>query len=150
MAIRTTFIVGFPGETEEDVDDLANFISEGHFLNVGVFTYSPEEGTPSYDLDGHIKESVKKKRRDKVMKAQQKVLQKTLKNYIGQSLKVLVEGEHEDTELLLTGRAEFQAPEVDGTIIINDKPEDLVVNIGEFYTVEITEVAGYDLVGRIV
>lgn len=150
IAIRTTFIVGFPGETEEDVDDLIQFIEEGHFMNVGVFIYSPEEGTPSHEMTNQIPDSVKKKRRDRVMKSQQKVIMGKLNGMIGKTLSVLIEGSHEDTDLLLTGRAQFQAPEVDGIVIINDKPEDLKVDIGSFYEVEITEVAGYDLVGKVI
>jgi ribosomal protein S12 methylthiotransferase len=149
--MRTTFIVGFPGETEEDVQDLEDFIREGHFSSVGIFTYSPEQGTPSFDLPGHIDEKEKKARRDRLMRAQQEVVGERLAGFLGKTIDVLVEGVHEDTDLLLTGRARFQAPEVDGTVIINDLAEGLEgVAPGEIRQVEITEIAGYDLVGKVI
>lgn len=148
--MRTTFIVGFPGETEADIADLEQFISEGHFSSVGVFAYSPEPGTPSHDMAAQIAEEEKQQRRERLMLAQQAVNEKRLQGLVGTTLRVLVEGAHEETELLLTGRAEFQAPDVDGTVIINDSDCDLAaVQPGEFVQVEITEVAGYDLVGKI-
>ncbi len=152
--LRTTFIVGFPGESEADIADLEDFIREGHFTNVGIFTYSREEGTPSYDMPNQVTEEEKNARRERLMLAQQQVVAQKLKGFVGKTLKVLVEGTHQDTDLLLTGRTEFQAPEVDGVVIINDilgGEEQLgAVKVGEFYQVEITEVAGYDLVGRII
>lgn len=150
IKIRTTFIVGFPGETEDDVEDLSNFLREGNFSSVGIFTYSKEEGTPSYMLEGHIPELEKERRRNYLMEVQQEVVAKQLENYLGKSLQVLLEGTHEDTDLLWVGRAEFQAPEVDGQIIINDLSDSSAqLKKGDFVTVQITEVAGYDLVGRI-
>ena len=155
IKLRTTFIVGFPGESEQDVQDLINFVAEGHFSSVGVFTYSKEEGTPSFDLPNHISEKEKNSRRERVMLAQQKVLEKRLQEYVGQTLEVLVEGRHEDTDLLLTGRTYFQAPEVDGSIIINDiEGVDIETleeeqYLGKILPVKITEVNGYDLVGKL-
>jgi ribosomal protein S12 methylthiotransferase len=151
IAIRTTFIVGFPGETEKDVDDLESFIKEGHFTNLGVFTYSPEPGTPSHDMPGQIPQKIKEARRARLMLAQKEVVTKKLDSFVGKNLEVLVEGTHEDTDLLLSGRTRFQAPEIDGTIIINEFAEGISgVKPGEIGTVEITEVAGYDLVGTMV
>ena len=150
IVMRTTFIVGFPGETEKDVDELEAFIREGHFLNVGIFTYSPEEGTPSHDMKGHLSQQEKDARRERLMLAQQEVAGRSLSGYLGKRLPVLVEGAHEDTDLLLSGRAEFQAPEVDGVVIINDiEGEDSSIPIGTIREVEITEVSGYDLVGTV-
>ncbi len=123
IAIRTTFIVGFPGETEEDVQELESFVREGHFSSVGVFTYSLESGTPSFDMDCQVSEKEKASRRERIMQAQQEVVAKRLSGYIGQSIQVLMEGAHEDTDYLLVGRARFQAPEVDGTVIVNDFSE---------------------------
>ena len=151
IQIRTTFIVGFPGETKEDVADLASFVAEGHFSNVGVFTYSPEKESESFSFEAHIPKKEKDSRCRTVMAAQQKVVFEANQKYIGMRIPVLVEGVHEETDMLLVGRASFQAPEVDGTVIINDSDfaiED--TKIGEIVTVEITEVAGYDLVGRII
>lgn len=146
ISLRTTFIVGFPGETEKDIEDLEDFVREGHFTHVGVFTYSKEEGTPSFELDGHISEKVKKERRERIMSAQQEVVGDRNEDSVGETLEVLIEGTHPDTDLLYTGRSRFQAPEVDGCVIINDS--DGPINVGEIATVMITEVAGYDLVGK--
>jgi len=149
IKIRTTFIVGFPGETVDDVEDLAQFLREGHFSNVGIFTYSKEEGTPSYELSGHISEEEKQRRRDYLMGIQQEVVAKELESYIGKVITVLVEGTHEETELLWVGRAEFQAPEVDGQVIINDIEGDpLNLEKGAMISVQITEISGYDLIGK--
>jgi ribosomal protein S12 methylthiotransferase len=152
LALRTTFIVGFPGETEENIAELEKLVREEHFSSVGVFTYSRESGTPSHDYDGQVPERVKEERRKLLMAAQQEVVAKRLEQQLGKRFSVLLEGTHHDTDLLLTGRTRWQAPEVDGTVIINDI-EPLggrSVQAGDLVTVEITEVAGYDLVGAAV
>ena len=151
IQIRTTFIVGFPGETKADVDDLASFISTGVFSNVGVFCYSPEKEAESFSFTGHVSKREKEHRRSVVMSAQQEVAFTANQKLIGQSIPVLVEGAHEDTDLLLVGRAPFQAPEVDGTVIINDSEIDMSeFSVGSLVQVKVTEVAGYDLVGSVV
>jgi ribosomal protein S12 methylthiotransferase len=151
IKLRTTFIVGFPGETEADIAELEKFVSEGHFESVGVFTYSPEQGTAAYDMKDQISEKEKRARRDRVMLAQQKVRISRNQEYIGQELEVLVEGPHEETDMLLSGRTRFQAPEVDGSILINDVEEHVgEVTAGHIGRVRITEVSGYDLVGTLV
>lgn len=149
--LRTTFIVGFPGETEEDVRDLEDFVREGHFTNVGVFTYSPEEGTNAFGLTDQIDEKEKTSRRARVMKAQQDALATRLQGFIGTEVPVLVEGAHEDSDLILSARSYFQAPEVDGQIILNDVEglELSEVSTGYLGRARITEVAGYDLVGTL-
>lgn len=147
MAIRTTFIVGFPGETEEDVRDLEQFVGEGHFMNVGVFTYSREAGTPSFGYEGQIAEEEKAERRERVMLAQQRALEKTLASFVGQTLEVLVEGVHPESDQLLVSRSRFQAPEVDGTVIINRVKGKNIPESGTLGRVEVTQVAGYDLIG---
>lgn len=148
IAIRTTFIVGFPGETEADIDDLEDFIRAGHFSSVGIFTYSAEEGTPAAEMQEQVSEEEKQNRKSRLMLAQQEVLEEKLKDYLGKTLKVILEGTHSDTDMLLTARAEFQAVEVDSCILINDSEIDSeLLKNGEFYQVEITEIAGYDLVG---
>lgn len=151
LAIRTTLIVGFPGETEADIADLESFVSEGHFTNLGVFTYSREEGTPSHDLPGQVPEKQKKERRDRVMKAQQRVVAARNETGVGKIVRALVDGPHPETELLFQARTEQQAPEVDGAILINDIDESVgKLQSGDFVSIEITEVAGYDLIGRVV
>lgn len=155
IALRTTFIVGFPGETEDDIEQLEKLVADGFFSAVGVFTYSPEEGTPSADMPGQVPEKVKEERRKRIMLAQQRVVERRLGAMIGSRVEVLVEGAHEDTDLLLTARSRQQAPDVDGTVIINDiasasdgaQLSQDAVPVGSIGTVEITEVAGYDLVG---
>jgi ribosomal protein S12 methylthiotransferase len=151
VKLRTTFIVGFPGETEADVKQLEEFVAEGHFESVGVFTYSPEQGTAAYEMEDQISEKEKRVRRDRIMLAQQKVRIAKNEEYIGQELEVLVEGPHEETDMLLSGRTRFQAPEVDGSVLINDVVEGLgEIKAGHIGRVKITEVSGYDLVGTLV
>ncbi|RMG42949.1 MAG: 30S ribosomal protein S12 methylthiotransferase RimO [Candidatus Dadabacteria bacterium] len=148
--LRTTFIVGFPGESETDIDELEKFVLEGHFGSVGVFTYSAEEGTPAALMPGQIPEQEKQQRRERIMLAQQKVNEKRLAEMLGTDIEVLIEGVHPETDLLLSGRSRFQAPEVDGTIIINDLAEEIEnVSAGTIGTVEITDLAGYDLIGTL-
>jgi ribosomal protein S12 methylthiotransferase len=148
IAIRSTFIVGFPGETEKDVEDLVSFIHQSKFHSVGVFTYSPEPGTPGALLDNQIEEEEKLRRQEAVMLAQQEVVTEVFGNYIGQELIVLNEGRHPESDQLLSARTDFQAPEVDGTVIINRLADDVALpEAGEFGRVLITELAGYDLVG---
>jgi ribosomal protein S12 methylthiotransferase len=150
IKMRTTFIVGFPGETEEDIADLERFVAEGHFESVGVFTYSPEQGTDAFDMGDQISEKEKRIRRDRVMLAQQKVRIERNAEYVGKEIEVLVEGPHEETDMLLSGRIASQAPEVDGCVLINDIVEGLGEVVGgHFGRVKITEVSGYDLVGTL-
>lgn len=152
LSIRTTFIVGFPGETAADVKELSDFIREGHFENVGVFTYSPEDGTPAFTMPNQIAEAERNKRRASVMKAQQQVAMQRGQARVGEELQVLVEGPHDETDMLLVGRAAFQAPEVDGTVLINSADDGINLDqmAGGFGRVKIEEVSGYDLVGRLV
>lgn len=150
IAVRTTFIVGFPGETEKDVLDLENFVREFPFSSVGVFTYSKEQGTPSFDLPGHVSEKEKRARRAQIMVAQQEAQAKRLQQFVGKELEVLLEGPHQETDLLFSGRTRFQAPEVDGVVIINDvQAGSKSLQAGSFVKVKVTEVAGYDLVASI-
>jgi ribosomal protein S12 methylthiotransferase len=165
VALRTTFIVGFPGETEQDVQELVEFVREGHFTHVGVFEYSQEEGTPAYKMGQQVSTAEKKRRRKAVMEAQQAVVESRFNSLIGQTIKVLIDGEHEESDLLLSGRTEWQAIETDGSVIINEVDESVLEKCGydltdemtiraadftgRFAEVEITDFAGYDLVGKI-
>jgi len=154
--LRTTFIVGFPGETEQDICELESLIRDGNFTSVGIFEYSPEPGTPAAELDGQIPSELAKERRERLMLLQQSQVDARLTQFIGKRLDVLVEGLHEESDLLLTGRARFQAPEVDGVVIINDFSGEIQEDIdissltGRVGSVEISEVVGYDLVGTLV
>lgn len=144
--IRTQFIVGYPGETEEDFQQLLEFIEEQRFDRVGCFQYSPEDNTPGGKMDGQIDAETKQRRHDELMALQIEISRDKHRAFIGRTVPVLVEGLSEETELLLQGRMSQQAPEIDGVVLINDgtaKP-------GEIVNVKITDAHDYDLVGEIV
>jgi ribosomal protein S12 methylthiotransferase len=145
VAIRTSFIVGFPGETEEDFERLQDFVKAAQFDHVGVFTFSDEEGTASFDLKGRVPARVKESRRRKLMALQKRISARKNRARVGQFLEVLVEGPHPDSDLLLRGRLATQAPEIDGQVIINDG----TAEAGSLVTCEVTEAHPYDLVARI-
>jgi len=146
VAIRTTFIVGFPGETEADFEELLAFVESGQFESVGVFTYSDEEGTGSFELPDRVPAKVKERRRQRLMSLQKRISTRRNRTRVGERLEVLVEGTHDDTDLLLRGRAATQAPEIDGQVLINDG----TAAPGSFVTCEVTDAHPYDLVARIV
>src|SRR5215468_4656798 len=149
VGLRTSFIVGFPGESEEDFTDLLSFVKNVQFDNVGVFLYSDEEGTPAFDLDGKVARLTATRRRNRIMKEQARISAERLQNMVGRKVEILLEGRSEESDLLLQGRMETQAPDIDGHVLINDAG-DKEVTPGEFYTVEITESLEYDLIGRII
>ncbi len=146
IVIRTSLMVGFPSETEEEFVQLVDFVETYKLDNVGVFSYSREELSHSHTLDGHIDESVKKRRYERLMKAQQKIARKKMLKYIGQKLVVLVDGIHPEVDNLFIGRFYGQCPEIDGSVIINGGFAH--VKVGEFVEVEITDSLDYDLVGQ--
>ena len=150
IAIRTTFITGFPGETEEDFEELMMFVRNCQFDNVGVFTYSDEEGTPAFDLPNKVDPKIAMQRRNCLMKEQAKISKQLNKAKIGGTYKVLFEGLSRESDLLFQGRLEGQTQEIDGYILINDIPEDIEPEIGSIYNVRITEAHAYDLVGELV
>ncbi len=150
IALRTTFIVGFPGETDEDFEELMQFVRDVEFDRVGVFTYSDEEGTHGYELDDKVPARVMRTRRAKLMREQAKISQRRHRALLGKRFRALLEGVSEESELLLQARLESQAPEVDGHILINDVPEGFKAQPGDFIEVEITEAHEYDLVARVV
>ena len=125
------------------------FIAEARFDNLGVFLYSDEEGTAAFDLDENVPREVAEERRDRVMALQADLVRARLQEWIGKTVRVLLDGFSSETDLLLEGRMETQAPEIDGRVLINDAG-DASPSSGEFYNVEITEALDYDLVGRIV
>jgi len=149
IAVRTTFITGFPGETEEDFAELLGFIKTVEFDRVGVFTYSDEEGTPAYDLANKVPGRTAARRRTALMKEQAKISRRRNKQRVGETVRVLFEGESKESELLWQGRMETQAPDIDGCVLINDVPEGVLPAPGDFVNVEITEAHEYDLIGRI-
>ncbi len=150
ITIRTTFITGFPGETDADFEELMAFVRNCRFDNVGVFTYSNEEGTAAFDLPNKVDPKVAAKRRSLLMKEQAKISKQLNKAKIGKTFPVLFEGLSQESDLLFQGRLQGQAQEIDGYILINDIPEELDPKIGAIYNVKITEAHQYDLVGSIV
>ena len=146
VAIRTSFIVGFPGETDADFAKLLAFVESGQFESVGVFTYSDEEGTGSFELPDRVPAKVKERRRRGLMSLQKRISTRRNRSRVGERIEVLVEGTHDDTDLLLRGRAATQAPEIDGQVLINEG----TAAPGSFVTCEVTEAHPYDLVARIV
>ncbi len=150
IAIRTTFITGFPGETNADFEELMTFVRNCRFDNVGVFTYSDEEGTPAYDLPNKVDAKIANKRRNLLMKEQAKISKQLNKAKIGNTFPVIFEGLSQESDLLFQGRLQGQAQEIDGYILINDMPEDLQPEIGRIYDVRITQAHEYDLIGEIV
>jgi ribosomal protein S12 methylthiotransferase len=150
IAVRTTFITGFPGETDEDFAELLQFVKNVEFDRVGVFTYSDEEGTPAYELGNKVDPKLAKQRRARLMKEQAKIAKRKHKAVVGDTVQVMFEGESGESELLWQGRRETQAPEIDGCVLINDAPEGFAPSPGDLVNVLITEAQQYDLVGRIV
>src|SRR5215510_830606 len=150
IAVRTTFITGFPGETEDDFKELLKFVKNVEFDRVGVFTYSDEEGTPAFNLPNKVDPKVAKRRRDRLMKEQAKIAKRKHKAMIGKTVRVMFEGESNETELLWQGRRQTAAPDIDGCVLINDAPEGFVPQAGELVDVVIEEAHEYDLVGRII
>jgi len=145
-AIRTTFMVGFPGETEEDVQQLAEFMQAQQLAQVGIFAYSNEEGCAAYNLPEQCSEEEKNARRQRLMELQNGISLALNQAMVGRVEKVLVEGVSRETDLLLEGRTRFQAPEIDGCVYINEG----VANPGDLVDVQITEAHPYDLVGGII
>ncbi len=144
IAIRSTFITGFPGETEENFNNLVEFIKKARLFNAGFFAYSKEEDTPAYKLSGHLPKSIKTKRQKKLYSIQKAVVKNILKSFIGKSFKVVAEG-FDYNELCYYGRAYFNAPEIDGKVYFFS--DDEVIN-GEYYNVKIIKATGYDLYGE--
>jgi len=147
VALRTTFIVGFPGETEEDVDELCAFVQDHAFDHVGVFTYSHEEGTSAYALDDDVPAAHKRGRRDRVMGLQKRLLSSRLRARIGQRTTVMVDGPSSEHELVLQARLSTQAPDIDATVFLTDC-DPTAYRPGDLAEVEVTGAKGYDLVAR--
>jgi ribosomal protein S12 methylthiotransferase len=144
--IRTQFIVGFPGETEEQFEEILEFLVEQQFDRVGCFQYSPEESTPGGKMPNQLDEETKRARFEAVMEVQQNISRERHREMIGRVVDVVVEGLSEETDLLLQGRTSQQAPDIDGVVLINDGQAE----IGSIVKVEITDSMEYDLIGRIV
>ena len=145
IALRTTFICGFPGETQEDHEELMEFVDEMEFERVGVFTYSAEEDTPAYSYPDQIPEKVKEERRANVMELQQEIAFEHCENMVGKVLDVMIEGKVAD-EPAYVGRTYMDAPNVDGLIFVN---ADEMLMSGDFVRVKVTGANEYDLIGEV-
>jgi len=147
VALRTTFIVGFPGETKADVDTLCEFVDAHAFDHVGVFTYSHEQGTSAYALDNNVPESVKTARRRQVMRRQRQRVRVQQRSRIGQRMRVLVDGPSAEHELVIKARLSSQAPEIDPAVYLTECDPSSCPS-GSFVEVEIVGAREYDLIGR--
>ena len=149
VALRTSFIAGFPGESLRDFEILEDFVKEAKFDWLGVFNYSDEEGSSAFSLDGKVPKRTIEARKRKLMKLQQSISKRAKQQWIGRELVVLAEGESEETPLLWEGRTQFHAPEIDGKLYINDFGELPALEPSRFYRAQITEAHDYDVVARI-
>ena len=146
IAVRTTFICGFPGETQGQFEKLEKFVKEVKFDYAGFFAYSREEGTPADKLDGHFDESVKEERANKLRAIQEKIIKSRNKELVGSKIKVIYDDIDYDRQKFV-GRSQTQAPDIDNVTLFESDEE---VKIGEFYDVEITGSDGIDLVGKVI
>ena len=150
IALRTSFIVGFPGETVQDIEILEQFITEAKFDWLGVFSYSDEEGSGAFSFNEKVPKRTIEARKRRLMKLQQKISKQAKQQWIGRELVVLAEGESDETPLLWEGRTQFHAPEIDGKVYINDFGSLESLEPGRFYRARITEAHEYDVVASIV
>jgi ribosomal protein S12 methylthiotransferase len=150
LTLRTSFIVGFPGETEKEFEELCDFVREAQFDWMGAFSYSDQDGAGAYGLEKKLSASEIERRRKHLMSIQRQISKRKKKALVGRQFDLLLEGESEETELLMEGRTSMHAPEIDGKVFVNDFPDDVQPEPGEFYRCEVTESHDYDLVARIV
>ena len=147
VAIRSTFIVGFPGETEDDFEELVDFLRVQRFDRVGVFTYFPEDGTDAAELPDQVPEEIRLDRQRRLMEVQAEISREKLGVLVGQVVPVLIDGPSTDHEWVISGRLRTQAPEVDGQVFIDEPPDDLAA--GQIRMVRIDRTSEYDLVGTV-
>jgi ribosomal protein S12 methylthiotransferase len=150
VTLRTSFIVGFPGETEEEFEELCGFVQEASFDWMGAFGYSDQEGAGAFDRDKKLPPREIESRRKSLMSIQKKISRAKKKRLIGREFDLLLEGSSTESDLLLEGRTEMHAPEIDGNVFVNDYPEGNEPKEGEFYRCRITAAHDYDLVAEIV
>ncbi|MBZ5646577.1 MAG: 30S ribosomal protein S12 methylthiotransferase RimO [Acidobacteriia bacterium] len=148
LTLRTSFIVGFPGETKRDFEQLCDFVREAQFDWLGVFGYSDEDGATAHGLDKKVARAEIERRRRKLMSIQKQISRRKKRGLVGREFELLLEGPSSETELLWEGRTEMHAPEIDGTVFVSD-PGDNELVAGRFYRCEITEAHDYDLVARL-
>ncbi len=153
VSIRTSFIVGFPGETEKDFEELCDFVRAAQLDWLGVFSYSDEDTSKSFGLDGKVDAKTIAHRRDTLMALQKKISAQKLKRHVGQTMRVMLEGPSKETDLVWEARLEGMAPEIDGKVYVTEfegvtEVADLPAP-GTMATIEITEAKAYDLIGRV-
>ena len=147
VALRTTFIVGFPGESEQEFADLLEFVDHVGFDHLGVFTYSHEEGTSAHQLTDSVPAAVKRRRQAQVMSRQKRIVARRQRTRVGQRMRLLVDGSSTEHQLVLRGRLQSQAPDIDPQVYLTDC-DPAAVHAGDFLDVEIVGARGYDLVAR--
>lgn len=145
-SLRTTFIVGFPGETAGDFAELLSFVQQTKFERSGAFIYSKEEGTAAYHLPDQVPEKIKKNRLDSFMQTQQEISKRIQKQFLGRRLKVLIDEQQKNETDIYLGRSEFDAPEVDGIVYVHSQK---ILKPGDFVNVEVTDTLEYDLAGEL-
>jgi len=150
LTLRTSFIVGFPGEAESDFEELCQFVRDVQFDWLGVFGYSDEEGAGAFELEGKVPPREIERRRRKLMSIQKQISRRKKRALVGQQFDLLLEGPSAETELLWEGRTAMHAPQIDGTVYVNDFGDQVAPVEGGFYRCQITEAHDYDLVARIV
>jgi ribosomal protein S12 methylthiotransferase len=149
LTLRTSFIVGFPGETESEFAELCDFVREAQFDWMGAFAYSDQDGADAYGLDKKLSTREIERRRKHLMGIQRQISKKKKKALVGREFDLLLEGASEESDLLMEGRTASHAPEIDGKVFVNDFPEEIEPLPGQFYRCEITEAHDYDLVAKI-
>ena len=150
LTLRTSFIVGFPGETEREFEELCDFVRAAHFDWMGAFSYSDEEGATAYQQKGKLPAREIERRRKHLMQVQRQISRKRKRALVGQEFDLLLEGTSEETDFLLQGRTPMHAPEIDGKVFVNDVPDGRDVVPGNFYRCQVTEAHDYDLVAKII
>src|SRR5580692_9966875 len=150
VTLRTSFIVGFPGETESEFEQLCDFVRQAEFDWMGTFSYSDQEGAQAFALDEKLPDREIERRRKHLMQIQRRISKKRKKALVGRELDLLLEGVSEESDFLLEGRTPRHAPEIDGKVFVNDVAEGLQPLPGEFYRCQITEAHDYDLVAKII
>ena len=149
VTLRTSFIVGFPGETEKEFEELCQFVRDSEFDWMGAFGYSDQEGAGAFSEEKKLPEREIERRRKHLMGIQRKISKRKKKALVGKEFDLVLEGVSEESDLLLEGRTPMHAPEIDGKVFVNDVPEGVEPKTGEFYRCQITEAHDYDLVARI-
>lgn len=147
--LRTALIVGLPGETDEDFDELLRFVQDVRLEKLGVFMYSHEGGVPAYDMPDQVSQEVKEDRHRILMEAQQKISEAVQSGFLDKKVRVLIDQRHETEGDVFIGRTAFDAPDVDGVVYVH-VPQDANINVGDFVDVQITHTAEYDLIGDLV